>query len=148
MILSTLIIAVSLVLFLYWFRYSCVLILNTKTTTDYSAKVAAENELSFIEAQDLLNSSADSELVRLHDSLERDFGVLNGMLAKVTGLEDGGDAIEGAMLKIDFRLMSIWFGLSRRFSDSGARRALEEMSQIVTHLANTCGERAVESSGA
>ena len=36
MIISTLIIAVSAVLFLYWFRYTCVLILSTRTTRDYS----------------------------------------------------------------------------------------------------------------
>jgi hypothetical protein len=148
MILSTLIIAVSLVLFVYWFRYSCVLILNTRTTTDYSAQVAAENQLSFAELQGMLESSAATELVQLRESIERDFAVVDGMLAKATGLEEGSDAIENAMLRVDFRIMSAWFSLSRRFSDSGARTALDEMSQIVAHFANTYGERAAGSSNA
>lgn len=49
MVASVLIMAVSIALLLYWFRYSCVLILSTRTTRDYSASVALANQLSFPE---------------------------------------------------------------------------------------------------
>ncbi len=145
MILSALIIAVSTALFLYWFRYSCVLILSTKTTRDYTEEVAAANQLGFIGAVDKLDVTGQHELEAVRRSLERDFQVVNNLLAKVSGLPEGTDALEEMMLRIDFRIMSAWFSLTRRFSDSTARSALDEMSQIVAHFANTCGERETES---
>jgi hypothetical protein len=147
MILSTLIIAVSIVLFLYWFRYSCVLILNTRTTRDYSASVATANQLSFIGIQDKLDES-QADLISIRQSLENDFRVVGNLLTKAASVPVGGEALEEIMLRIDFRIMSAWFSLTRRFSDSGAKTALDEMTQIVAHFANVCGERSEESARA
>jgi hypothetical protein len=148
MIVSSLIIAVSLVLFLYWFRYTCILILNTRTTRDYTLEVAAANDLQFTAVPAQLDLSTTQEMDHILDSLERDYTVVNGLLKKAGNVEIGGDSIEEIMLRMDFRIMSLFYGVSRRFSDSMARRALDEMSQIVAHFANTCGERAEESAAA
>lgn len=51
MLASIIIIAVSAALFVYWFRYSCVLILNTETIQNYAAEVAQSKELNFLEVQ-------------------------------------------------------------------------------------------------
>ncbi len=147
MILSTLIIAVSVVLFLYWFRYSCVLILNTRTTRDYSEGVATANQLSFVGIQDKLDES-QADLISIRQSLENDFRVVGNLLTKAASVPVGGEALEEIMLRIDFRIMSAWFSLTRRFSDSGAKTALDEMNQIVAHFANVCGERSAESARA
>ena len=148
MIISTLIIAVSAVLFLYWFRYTCVLILSTRTTRDYSEEVATANELAFAEVQDLLGSAAAGDLDTLQKLLERDYRVVNDLMKRATDLRVGGDTLEEAMLRIDFRVMSVWYNLSRRYSLSNARTALDEMSQVVAHFANSCGKRAAESADA
>jgi len=148
MIISTLIIAVSAVLFLYWFRYTCVLILSTRTTRDYSEEVATANELAFAEVQDLLGSAAAGDLDTLQQLLERDYRVVNDLMKRATDLRVGGDTLEEAMLRIDFRVMSVWYNLSRRYSLSNARTALDEMSQVVAHFANSCGKRAAESADA
>lgn len=145
MIISTLIIAVSAVLFLYWFRYTCVLILNTRTTRDFSEEVAAANELAFVEVRNLLGSVAAKDLDSLQQLLERDYRVVNDLMKHVADLRVGGDSLEEAMLRIDFRVMNLWYSLSRRYSLSSARTALDEMSQVVSHFANRCGERAAES---
>jgi hypothetical protein len=42
---------------------------------------------------------------------------------------------------IDFRMMSIWYSITRPLSESHARAALLEMSSIVNHLANSMGEK-------
>jgi hypothetical protein len=147
MVLSALIIAVSVVLFLYWFRYSCVLILNTRTTRDYSEGVAAANQLSFAAIQDKLGES-EADLISIRQSLENDFRVVGNLLAKAGGVPVGSEPLEAIMLRIDFRIMSAWFSLSHRFSESGAKTALDEMTQIVAHFANTCGERSAESARA
>ena len=80
MIISSLIIAVSVVLFFYWFRYTCVLILNTRTTRDYSEGIAAANNLGFVEVQGRLSSSTFQEMDSLQVSLQRDFRVVANLL--------------------------------------------------------------------
>jgi len=147
MIISLLIIAVSTVLFLYWFRYTCVLILNTRTTRDYSEEIAAANELCFVDVQDRLASSTAHEFDAIQSSLERDYRRVNDLL-KAARIPVDGDPMEESMLRIDFRVMKVWYSLSRRFSESGARTALEEMTQIVAHFANSCGERATDAAEA
>ncbi|MGH9630439.1 MAG: hypothetical protein ACRD7E_19175, partial [Bryobacteraceae bacterium] len=78
MIASIFIIVVSLLLFLYWFRYTCVLILNMKSGKNYAAQVATANQLSFIETRNLLSGGSESEpLDRLHGMLDRDYAVVN-----------------------------------------------------------------------
>jgi hypothetical protein len=148
MIISSLIIAVSVVLFFYWFRYTCVLILNTRTTRDYSEGIAAANNLGFVDVQGRLNSSTIQEMDSLQVSLQRDFRVVDNLLKKAADLQVGGDSLEEVMLRIDFRAMQACYGLSRGFSESGARMALGEMTQIIAHFANTCGERAAASTEA
>ena len=148
MIISSLIVAVSVLLFFYWFRYTCVLILSTRTTKDYSEGIAAANELGFVEVQGRLNNSSFREMDSLQASLARDFRVVNNLLKSAANVQVGGDSLEEVMLRIDFRAMQVWYGLSRRFSESGARTALGEMSQIVAHFANACGERATVSTEA
>jgi hypothetical protein len=46
------------------------------------------------------------------------------------------------MLGINYRLMGTWYRLSRGFSAVAARRALQEMSMVVAHMANSVGEHA------
>ena len=148
MIASILIIAVSLVLFLYWFRYTCVLILNTRTTRDYGAEVAEANELSFLGVQDLLEGSKAGDLDSLRKSLERDYRLVSHLMTQAGELKVGGDALEAIMLRIDFRLMKITYSISRKLSEAKSRAALEEMSNIVAHFANAFGERVTSSAKA
>ena len=58
------------------------------------------------------------------------------------------DALEKRMLDIDYRLMRAWYRVSRSFSAAAARSALEEMSLVVAHFANSMGERAAAASAA
>ena len=142
MLVSILIIGVSLTLFLYWFRYTCVLILSAKTSRDYAAQIASANQLTFLETRDhLMDESSAAPLENIHRSLDRDYRLLTYLLRH--GSSDGspGRSLENRILMIDFRLMSIWYWLTRRVSSQRARYALLEMASIVSHLANTMGER-------
>ena len=47
----------SVVLFAYWFRYTCLLILSAKTARDYASDVAYSNKLGFPEVQAQLNQN-------------------------------------------------------------------------------------------
>lgn len=145
MIASILIIVVSLVLFLYWFRYTCVLILSTRTTKDYGAEVAQANQLSFVGIQNALEEPEAEDLDSLRRSLDRDYRLVTSLMKQASGLEVGGDPLEEIMLRMDFRVMKICYGISRSFSQAQSRAALVEMTQIVAHFANAFGERAASS---
>jgi len=138
--------ASSLLLFGYWFRYTCVLILNAKTTRDFTSDVAIANQLSFPAVQrDLQVAGAD--LAGLHDSLNRDYALLTYLLSHAAG-HQGDSTLEDRMLQLNYRMMGALYSISRPFSAAAARKALEEMSQVVAHFANVMGERALEGAAA
>jgi hypothetical protein len=129
-------------MFGYWFRYTCMLILSARTTRDYAADIATANQLSFLQVQsDLRENPVD--LDQLKNSLDRDLAVLTNLVQNASewGMED-------RMLQLNYRLMSTWCSLSQRFSPEAGRRALDEMSMIVSHFANSLGEQATAGAAA
>ena len=130
----------SVLLFSYWFRYTCLLILSAKTTQDYAGEVAAANQLSFVRVQTQLQEGGP-ELAALQAALDRDYAVVTYLLKHASPAE-GESSIESRMLEMNYRLMRGWSVLSRRFSTELSRQALQEMSQVVAHFANLMGERA------
>ena len=142
MIASILIIIFSAVLFVYWFRYTCLLILSTKTAKDYTSLVASANQLQLLETQETLRMGVEpARLDGILSSLENDYRVLTSLLRHAAELQIGGYNIEQRMLMIDFACMKHWYGVCRRFSESQAHQSLDEMSNIVAHFANAMGER-------
>jgi hypothetical protein len=147
------IMASSVLLFAYWFRYTCLLIISAKTTRDYAVSVATANQLGFLQVQSQLSDSAPGqvglpELDRLKDALDRDYKVLTYLLKNAANGSTGEDSIEKRMLEINYRVMRAWYGVSRQFSQSAASRAIEEMALVVAHFANSMGERSAVSAAA
>jgi hypothetical protein len=133
----------SVLLFGYWFRYTCLLILSARTTRDYAGAVAAANQLSFLEVQSMLREqSSAANLDRLKNSLDRDYKVLTYLLKHAANSSTGDDAVEKRMLEIHYRLMGAWYRVSRNLSPSAAYRALDEMASVVAHFANSMGAQA------
>jgi hypothetical protein len=146
-LIVTLIITVSSVLMLgYWFRYSCLLILSAETTRDYAADIATANQLSFLQVQAELRDQQPADLNRLQASLDRDLAVVTYLIQNASGQGEWG--MEARMLKLNYRLMSTWCSVSQRFSPEAGRRALDEMSMIVSHFANSLGEHATAGAAA
>ena len=137
----------SLFLFAYWFRYTCLLILSTKTARDYAGALAEAYQLSFVDVQSRLRNCATTNLERLHQSLDHDFAVVRRLLEDASSAQ-GQTALEMRMLQMNYRLMGGWVRLCQRFSRSAACRAMEEMSQVVAHFANAMGEIATASATA
>jgi hypothetical protein len=142
MIASIFILIFSAVLFVYWFRYTCVLILRSKTPHDYSARIVEVNQLSYpgVELR-LSEDDWDRELGQSLLSLKRDYRLLSFLLKHAAGLEFGGSNVEQSMLMIDFRIMQAWCKVSRYFSPALSRAALQEMAQVLHNFANAMGER-------
>jgi hypothetical protein len=137
---SFVVFTISAILFAYWFRYACLLVLSARKARDYRQDVAAANNLTFMSARKVLveDSGVDAELVR---SLDRDYTVVVYLLRHATLTEPGELPVEQWLLRLDYRLMSAWYRIARFVSSTAARKALIEMTSIIGHLANKMGER-------
>ena len=134
--------ASSVVLFAYWFRYTCLLILSAKTAHDYTGDVAYSNCLGFPAVQAQLKQGEAPDLDKLRAALENDYRVVRQLLKYMPKPEDAPSSLEAHMLGINYRLMSAFYRVSRTFSETLAVRALNEMSMVVAHFANQMGEQA------
>ena len=127
----------SVLLFGYWFRYTCLLILSAKTTRDFAGEVAAAHQLGFLEVQSQLRANT-VDLGPLCDALDRDYLVL----ARLMQQGNVSSSVEKRMLAINYKLTRAWYRVSSHVSAAAARRALDEMSMMVAHFANVMGEQA------
>jgi len=118
-LIVTVVITVSSVLmFGYWFRYTCLLILSARTTRDYAADIATANQLSFLQVQSELRENP-ADLDRLKASLDRDLAVVTNLIQNASGQGEWG--LEDRMLQLNYRLMSSWCSISQRFSVEAGR---------------------------
>jgi hypothetical protein len=134
MFASVLIIAFSLVLFAYWFRYSCLLLLRSRA----DQPVVAENRFNCGSVQRALKEGMD--LDPLHQSLDRDYRVLTYLLDHAAGLEF--EQLEYRLLVLDYRMMQGWYRLTRSAAPRQARKALGEMAEVLNVLIGRIGEQA------
>lgn len=142
MITSLIMSGVSLGLFIYWLRYTCQLILNAKSARDYTRDVAAANDLRFIQVQQELEQVRERfELDTLHSELENDYRLLTYLLVHGPAFHASGDRLEQFMLMLNFRLLKAYYAVTCPISVSNAKRALQEMTQVVGYFANRMGER-------
>jgi hypothetical protein len=133
--ISTIVITMgSTALFAYWFRYSCALILNARTARNFATDVATAHQLGFMNVQAQLREAVP-DLTGLHSMLDRDYAMLASMMKGAAEMEDH-------LLRANYRVLSVWYRISKPFSAAAARKALDEMSMVVAHFANSLGERA------
>ena len=90
---SILLIGLSLALFAYWFRYSCLLILRTQTAEDYAGEVSRANGLSFDLVKGQIEAEPNANLGALYQSLERDYRVVSQLLNQVSMQSQDGNVL-------------------------------------------------------
>src|SRR5438270_5565628 len=101
MLASLLIIGFSVILLVYWFRYSCMLLLRNFSEEAVLSAAAPDSRFSFVRVQELLKGS--SELDPLSLSLDRDYQVISYLISHAPGL--GEQSIEEHLLNLDYKLM-------------------------------------------
>ncbi len=142
MLPSSIMIAVSVGLLIYWFRYTCRLILRAKPARDYTQAVATANELRFLEIQqDLPFVEGRRQLDYLQKTLERDYRILSFLLRHTASLHAETDFLERNLLMLHFTLTKGYYALICAISQSEGKRAIQEMAGVVSHFANRMGER-------
>jgi hypothetical protein len=138
MLSISVIIFFSVVLFVYWFRYSCLLILQDRAAI-LNTNYASNAGLNFPAVQQKLRGSDRSVamLDQLHSELTKDYRILCFLLRCTP--DTSVDPIERRMLMLDYWIMQGWYNVSRRLAPPQARMALEEMSNIVSYFAHSVG---------
>src|SRR5260370_26255119 len=146
MLSISLIMLLSVVLFVYWFRYSCMLILQNRAA--YGAETAKGPALSFAAVRERLKGSESG--VGVLDQLHRDLSNVYRIICFLLrcSAEKGVDPIERRLLMVDYWMMQGWYSVSRRAAPVQARKALEEISSIVSYLACSVGRHAAQSATA
>ena len=141
MVISLVIIILSLAMFVYWFRYSCVLILDSSWSDEQARRVAVRNELSFGSVEESLARADTAQAMdRIKDRLDRDLDQVLALLSKCPGVQEAGHSLECRILMLDYRLMKAWFAFTRSTAGPKAQGALREMALVVGYLAGECGE--------
>ena len=137
MFASILIILVSFVLLVYWFRYSCILLLRGYAVQP-GATSKHDSRFSFGAVRERLQT--EPELDPLHVALQRDYQLITYLLEHAAGLELSG--FEDRLLLWDYKLMQAWYRVTRVAFPDQARHALSEMATVLTILGGKIGERA------
>jgi hypothetical protein len=141
MITSVVIIILSLAMFVYWFRYSCVLILESGWSEDQAQVVASQNELNFNSIDDLLaRAESEQSRDRVKGLLDRDLERVLLLMSKCPAVQETGHSLECRMLMLDYRLMQVWYAVTRSIARPKAHHALREMASIIGYMAGEFGD--------
>ncbi len=138
MVAGIFIIAFSLTLLVYWFRYSCKLILSNQAESHQPQTAKVDSRFGFPEVKERLKAGAS--LQPLEASLDRDYQILVYLIEHAAGLELA--TLEDRLLMLDYRIMQSTYRLTRIMAPEQARRALGEMANVIGVLAHHLGEQA------
>jgi len=135
MIVTILILAISVGLLVYWFRFCCLGLLRNSAEEPL---LVPGNRFNFPGVRERLQT--ESDLDPLQQSLDRDYRIVSYLLRHAAGL--GGQSLEHRLLLMDYKLMQAWYRLTRSAAPKQARKALSEMTAILGCLAQKMGEHA------
>jgi hypothetical protein len=138
MLASLLIIGFSAILFVYWFRYSCILLIRTAAEQIEPAEAGPDSRFNVADVQARLKTS--EALDPLHARLNRDFQLLTYLLEHAAGLELG--SFEDRLLVIDYKVMQVYYRMTRSLLPQQARNALSEMASVLDVLVHKMGQQA------
>jgi hypothetical protein len=138
MVETILILGFSLALFVYWFRYTVLLLLSEEQVEGHTTVIG---HLSVLETREALRQAhGELPLDRLHRALDKDYRMLRYLLDHAAGM--GLRPLEHYLLILDYRIMQVWFRLMPN------KRALEEMAGVLSYIAYKMGERSASFSQA
>eukprot|EP00456_Euglypha_rotunda_P005324 TRINITY_DN108_c0_g1_i6.p2 TRINITY_DN108_c0_g1~~TRINITY_DN108_c0_g1_i6.p2 ORF type:complete len:149 (-),score=20.51 TRINITY_DN108_c0_g1_i6:94-540(-) len=141
MVTSVVIIILSLAMFVYWFRYSCILILESSWNEEQAQVIALQNKLSFGSVNEsLAQAGSAEEMDRVKDLLDRDLGRMVSLLSTRPEFQEAGHSLECRMLMLDYQIMKAWYAATRTIAGPKAQQALREMAQVVGYMAGEYGD--------
>jgi hypothetical protein len=136
MITSVFIIAISVILFVYWLRYSCVMLLRNAQERGEMSNCADER-FNVASVQESLKTGG--ALDPLEQALERDYHVVTYLIEHAADLELA--SIENKLLVLDYKLMRLWSRVTRTLAPQQSRQALSEMASVLSVLVGQMGDQ-------
>jgi len=137
MVVSIIITAFSFVLVIYWFRYSCILMLRN-SSLEIEAAGAVNSQFSCGQVKELLRG--DAQLDGLERALERDYRLVTYLIEHAAGLDL--NSLEDRLLMLDCRVMQWYYRATKSAAPERARYALREMADVLGILARRLDQRA------
>lgn len=137
MLASILIIGFSLLLFVYWFRYCCTLLL--RNSEEQLGVMSASADARFGVAGVIERLRTEDQLDPLHAALDRDYRVFAYLVQHAAGLELG--SLENRLLLLDYKLMQLWYRITLTAAPRQAREALVQMASILNVLIRKMGQQ-------
>lgn len=134
MVASILIIGFSVVLLVYWFRYSCLLLLRDSAIVGDTM----DQRFGFSRVQSELQAGGNLDAV--HRALEQDYHLVTYLIEHAAGLSL--PALEDRLLVIDYKVMQWYYRLTKVAAPAQARHALAEMAAVVGVLVQHMSEQA------
>ncbi len=136
MLETILIVAFSLGLFAYWFRYT-VLLLLTEEQEGHPTVISQLNVQKTRES--LRNLEGNPPFDALQLALDADYRMIRYLLDHAAGMNLA--RVEHYLLISYYRVMKAKYHLTRRVSRRQARQALDAMASVLTCIAYKMGER-------
>ena len=119
----------SFAMLVYWFRYTCLLLLQARRTHDFAAPVIEQHGLTFRAARNKVDGA------EIDCQLQRDFAILSTLLARVSPHY----GFEVLLLRIDYGIMRQWWRLTYSRSPRLAGGAVAEMTAVLDNWATLVG---------
>src|SRR5882724_3608719 len=138
MIASILILMFSAVLVVYWFRYSCVLLLRNAAERAQQPLTDERFSIKLV----LERVRTEQHLDTLERALDRDYHMLTYLLKHAADLELA--SIENRLLILDYRLMRLWYRITLTIAPTQALKALAEMASARAAVAGQGGQQSEE----
>ena len=136
MITSLFIIAISALLFVYWLRYSCVMLLrHARERVD--TPVGGDERFNVFSVLERLRT--ENDLGDLERALDRDYHVVSYLIEHAADLELA--SIENKLLVLDYKMMRTWSHITRTLAPQQSRKALCEMAAVLSVLVGQMGEQ-------
>jgi hypothetical protein len=133
------IIVLSLAMLLYWFRSSCVFLLDSNWNEEQARVIAEQYGMSFGTLDGTLTrAGTKSEQDRVMDLLDRDLKIVLDLMSTS---ENTSASIEVSMLRVYYRGLKLFSRVARTAAAGHSRSALREMSKIVAYMAGEFGEQ-------
>jgi hypothetical protein len=137
MLASILVIGFSGVLFVYWFRYCCALVL--RNSQEQLGSITAPDS-RFAVANVIERLRTEESLDPIHQALHRDYAVFTYLVQHAAGLELS--SIEDRLLLLDYKLMQLWYRMTVTAAPLQARQALAQMASILNVLVHKMDQQA------
>jgi hypothetical protein len=126
-------------LLVYWFRYSCLLLLRNAAAQSEGVSADSRFHIGMV----LERAATETDLTPLERALDRDYQLLSYLLKHAADLELA--SVENRILILDYKVMRLCFRLTRIVAPDHSRKALVEMATALSGVARQAGQQSEES---